>query len=272
MNRPWIGPVLLAGLALATAGTLSAQQRQPGQTTTPAFEHDPDLDSNDQLSPSQIRQPMPDAVAMPTGGPKPSHTVHATDAAVEPGAMDKQRRRDKRYVVACSGVFAKDSDHSKLAMAFHARNVTFGEVASASGTEVTASVLFAKDPKRRLEVWWSKPATHSDTHLIVINGESDWVAPGELHLGLTLADLEQLNGKPFKLLGFDKNNVATLNDWNKGQLSALPGGCRIGVSLHADPATSTAALKALPADQVFASNDSALRATNPTVSEILVAY
>ena len=40
--------------------------------------------------------------------------------------------------------------------------------------------------------------------------------PGELRLGLTLAELEQLNGKPFKLSGFDKSNVATLSNWNGG--------------------------------------------------------
>ena len=70
-----------------------------------------------------------------------------------------------------------------------------------SGGKVAASVLYARDPKRRLEVWWSKPDTKSDTHLIVINGQSDWVAPGELHLGLSLGELEKLNGKPFKLSG-----------------------------------------------------------------------
>jgi hypothetical protein len=135
-----------------------------------------------------------------------------------------------------------------------------------------ASVLFAKDPKRRLEVWWSKPATRTDTHLIVINGESDWIAPGELRLGLSLADLERLNGKPFKLLGFNKDGVATLVDWNGGQLAALPGGCKIGISLRADPKAPASALAGAPADRGLTSADSALRAANPTVSEILVAY
>ncbi|MGO9629555.1 MAG: hypothetical protein ACLPXW_11230, partial [Xanthobacteraceae bacterium] len=125
---------------------------------------------------------------------------------------------------------------------------------------------------RRLEVWWSKPASKSDTHLIVINGQSDWIAPGELHLGLTLAELENLNGKSFKLSGFDKDRVATLSDWNGGTLSALAGGCKVGISLRADPKTPASALSDLPADRGFTSSDAPLRAANPTVSEILVAY
>ena len=301
MHRRWIGAALLSGLAIATAGTLSAQQRQQqsplqpsimdededslpatppaklpharGQMAAPVLEPDPDLDADDQLAPAQIRQPMPAAVATPTGGQtRPRAAARASEASAEPGVSARPARAAKRYVIACDGVFGRDSSHAKLAMAFRSRNVAFTQVDAASGGKVMASVLFAKDPKRRLEVWWSKPASRTDTHLIVINGRSDWIAPGDLRLGLTLADLERLNGKPFKLIGFDKNNVAALSDWNGGSLSALPGGCKIGVSLRAALTTSASDLSALSADRAFTSADSAMRAANPTVTEILVAY
>jgi hypothetical protein len=303
MYRQWIGAALLCGLAIAaTAGTLSAQERQPsaaqpsimnegddtqpaapprppkpvharGQAAAPAYQPDPDLDADDQLAPSQIRQPMPAAVAAPTGGPARTRAAaRSTEGMTEPAAIAKPSRPAKADIVSCSGVFARDSSHIKLAAAYQSRNIAFTQVDAATGGKVMASVLFVKDPKRRLEVWWSKPANRSDIHLIVINGQSDWIAPGALHLGLTLAELETLNGKPFKLLGFDKDNVATLSDWNGGQLSALPGGCKLGVSLRADPKTPASALRALPADRGFTSADASLRAANPTVSEILVAY
>jgi hypothetical protein len=59
------------------------------------------------------------------------------------------------HVVACSGTFAKDSSHLKLAMFFDSKNITFTDVAASDGSKVPASVLFPNDPKRRLEVWWS---------------------------------------------------------------------------------------------------------------------
>jgi hypothetical protein len=302
MHRQWIGAALLAGLAIATAGALSAQQRQllapgapsimqeeqddaapaaapppttrpsrsRGQAEEPAYQPDPDLDSEDQLAPSQIRQPMPAAVAMPSSGDK--LTRAAAHSGEEPDTATRPARGAKAYVIACDGLFGRDSSQLKLAAAFRSRNVAITQVDAASGAKVTASVLFGNDPKRRLEVWWSNPESRSDTHLIVINGQSDWIAPGKLHLGLTLAELEQLNGKPFKLLGFNKDSVATLSDWNGGSLSALPGGCKIGVSLRADAKTPTATIRAVPADRAFTSSDAALRAANPTISEILVAY
>jgi hypothetical protein len=302
MYRRWIEAALLTGLIIATAGTLSAQQRQlpPAQpsimdedddalpatapqqpakplhgrvqTAAPALQSDPDLDAADQLAPSQLRQPMPAAVAEPTGGPRTRAATRGNDAAAEPAAMARSSRSAIPQIVTCSGVFGPDSNHLKLAAAFQSRNVAFTQVDAGSGGKVMASVLFAKDPKRRLEVWWSKPATRSDTHLIVINGQSNWSAPGDLHLGMTLANLEQLNGKPFKLSGFDKSNIAALSNWNGGQLAALPGGCKVGISLRAAPTAPASAIRTLPADREFTSSDTALRAANPTVSEILVAY
>jgi hypothetical protein len=258
----------------APAGPPAKASRTRGQKPPPAFEHDPDLDAQDQFAPSQVQQPLPDAVAMPSGGGHP-HTraaAHGTDAAIEPSAAARPARSGKANIIACSGVFARDSSHTKLASAFQSRNVSYTQVDTNSGGKAMASVLYAKDPKRRLEVWWSKPATKSDTHLIVINGQSDWIAPGELHLGLTLTELEKLNGKPFKLSGFDRDHVATLSDWDGGTLSALAGGCKIGISLRADPKAAAATLSGLPADRAFTSSDASLRAANPTVSEILVAY
>ncbi len=247
------------------------------QTAAPALEPDPNLDTEDQLAPSQVQQPMPAAVPTPTrgtggAGRATRATARATDAAKRGRAAGKPSRSLRTYVVACSGVFGKDSSHAKLAAAFAAKNIAYTQVDTASGSKVMASVLFAKDPKRRFEVWWSKSESRSDTHLIVINGRSSWTAPGALRLGLTLADVEKLNHKPFKLSGFNKDNIATLTDWNGGELAAPPGGCKVGISLRLAPTTSAAAISGLPADREFTSADAAMRAANPTVSEILVAY
>lgn len=297
MYRRLFEVALFAGLTVATAGTLSAQQSQQSstqpsiinndqdtqptappakpkrkQTTAPAFEHDPDLDAADQLAPSQVIQPMPGAVDEPAHAGRSRAANGGTDVIPEHRTAARISPASTPYVVSCDGVFGRDSSQVKLAMAFRSRNVTFTQVDAASGGKTMASVVFSKDPKRRLEVWWSKPSKRSDTHLIVINGTSEWTGPGGLRLGLTLAELEQRNGKPFKLSGFDKNNVATLSSWNGGTLASPAGGCKVGISLRAASTASAAAISALPGDRELNSADVALRAVNPTVSEILVAY
>lgn len=299
-----IGAALVAGFAIMTASQVSAQQRQTpraqpsvmeddeddqpapppksaptrhsrAQSAAPAPQPDPNLNTEDQLAPSQMKQPMPSAVAEPNSGSgrKAAHpaTHAAAGAETEPPAAKPARPGIGRTVVACSGPFAKDSSMLGLAMAFDSRNVIFTEI-DAAGTKVGASVLFPKDPKRRLEVWWSNPGNRSGTYLIVINGKSTWSAPDGMRLGLTLAQLEKLNRKSFKLKGFDKNRVATISDWDGGLLASLPGGCKSGLSLTAGPKASANAVSAMRADQEYKSSNPAMRAVKPTVSEILIGY
>jgi len=259
MRRYWIGPVLAAGLAMALVGSSSAQQRQRAP--------DSNLNAEDQLSPSQMSQPMPGAVASPTTNPaQPAkHPAGAAAAPAKPNAAAAMR------VVACSGPFSKDSSNLKLAMVFDSRNVSFEDV-DVGGTKVGASVLFTKDPKRRLEIWWQNPAARSGLYLVLINGQSAWSGPGGLKLGLTLAELEKLNHKPFKLKGFDKDGTATVSDWDGGALAKLPGDCKSGVSLKPDAKASADAIAALAADKEYGSSDAALRDVKPKVSEILIGY
>ena len=175
------------------------------------------------------------------------------------------------HAVACSGAFAKDSSHLRLAAAFNSLNITFTEVDGPDGAKVMASVLFPKDPKKRLEVWWQNEAARSGTYLIVINGQSTWAAPKGLRLGLGLAAVEKLNGKPFKLKGFDKDGGNT-TDWQGGALLSLPGGCKVGVKFAPDPKAPEAARAETMVGNEFDSSDAAMRAARPTISEIILGY
>jgi hypothetical protein len=250
-------------------------RHRSGKATTgaPVSRTNPDLDADDQLAPSQMKQPVPAAVAQPTGTAKPAvRAASAGAATAEPAAAPRGSALANSRVVACSGPFSKDSSHLRLAMTYDSKNITFTDVDANGGSKVPASVLFPNNPKSRLEVWWSNPAARSQTYLIVINGKSTWTAPGGMKLGLTLAQLEKLNHKPFKLKGFDKTGVATVSDWDGGALATPPGGCKSGLSLQADPKAPPDAIGALSADKEYSSSDPAIRAVKPTVSEILIGY
>jgi len=151
-----------------------------------------------------------------------------SNAAPTPGTGKPTRANPAPLVVACSGAFARDSHHLKLTMTYDRKNVDFREVDAGSGKSM-ASIIYPNDPKRRLEVWWSDVDKRKDLYLIAINGSSTWTGPSGLRLGLSIADLEKLNRKPFKLRGFDRDNTAPVSDWDHGALAALSGGCKAGV-------------------------------------------
>jgi hypothetical protein len=251
---------LAIAVALLAAPPLLAQGAQPK------------LNPEDELAPSQMQQTMPGAVAEPTAAPERRATAPQTRAAaVKPAPSSTPahppRAGSFRTVVECSGPFAKDSGMLALAVTYDSRNMIYTHE-TVQGAQVGVTVLFPKDPRRRLEVWWQNQ-NRTGLYLIDIAGKSIWTAPKGLRLGLTLEQLEKLNKKPFKLNGFDENDVAGVADWNGGELAALPGGCKAGVSLHAGAKT---AATELPEKEQYSSDDPALRALKPTVSEILIGY
>ena len=281
MNR-WLVALVAAGLMLALpmSGTRAWAQADQVQGERKAKKQrapvqQPDLDDEDQLAPRQFDQRFPSG---PIGQQQPPRRSAPQGEPDQPGGATaatpphaESTRGDGPRVIACSGVFAKDSSHLKLATRFDSRNVAFTEVDGPEGSRLMASVLFPKDPKRRLEVLWQNEASRSDTHLIVINGQSTWTAPKGLRLGLALPALEKLNGKPFRLSGFDQPNGGSAIDWDGGALDRLPGGCRLGIRLVPD-AKATEAVRNDVMGKDFASNDPKMRAAKPIIAEIIIGY
>lgn len=253
-------------LVVASAGFLYLTALRPAPATAQEMRQ-PKLNPEDELSPAQIKQPMPAPVAEPT--PKRNSKADAPNAAVaaKPGTARAPRAKSFRTAVECSGPFAKDSGMLALANTYDARNMIFTQE-TVQGAQVGVTVLFPKDPRRRLEVWWQN-LNRTGLYLIDIAGRSIWTAPKGLRLELSLEQLEKLNRKPFTLSGFDDKDVASVADWNGGELASLPGGCKAGVSLHVK---AKKANTELPAKDHYSSDDPAVRALKPSVSEILIGY
>jgi hypothetical protein len=276
----WLAVLLTFGSA---AMLPSAAWAQGGPRQSPGLQQ-PQLRDDEQIMPSQIvpapsqkpktaakpkPKPAPAAVPPADGLPPDDNAVPAAVAKPAPAPKPAEPGR----TVACSnGAFAKNSGHLRLAQTFGVHNVDYTEVSGDDGSTLMASVLFPNDPKRRLEVLWDDDIERSGTRMIVIDGQSTWSAQKGVHLGLPLAALEKLNGKPFRLMGFEKGGMAIVSDWNGGALALLTDGCKVGVQFKADSKVAAAVLDAASSDKEFVSSDPAIRAAKPVVGEIIVAY
>jgi hypothetical protein len=235
-----------------------------------------------------VQDRFPGADEMKPGPPpiseapaKPAQPARPAKAAAKPAAAPSDQDKPVRaaaaapaagHAVACSGSFAKDSSHEKLATAFAAKNVAWDDVDGPGGSKLKASVLFPNDPKRRLEVVWTKPDARTDIQVIAINGQSTWTAPKGLKLGMTLAAVEKLNGKPFRLTGFEKDTGGMVQSWDAGALAELPGGCKVALRFEPDPKVSPEVRKDVAVSREFESNDVAMKKAVPKVVEILIGY
>ncbi|MEI8150082.1 MAG: hypothetical protein WCG92_00590 [Hyphomicrobiales bacterium] len=245
--------IAIPGLALAQA---PVQDRGPDPPKSPQAERAP-------APPAPAAQPAPKRA--------PVQAKVAPDPE-DPLPPEKKPPPAPANVIACNGVFAKESTHIKLAMKYDSRNITYGQVDGPEGSKIPGSILFPNDPKRRLEVLWAQEAGRSGTSVIAINGKSQWSAPKGMKLGMPLAALEKANGRPFKVSGFDTDGSAGVSGWEGGALSNIPGGCKMGMRLIADPKASPDARSAAAGEKEFLSNDEAVRALKPTVVEILIGY
>lgn len=174
--------------------------------------------------------------------------------------------------LACSGPFAKDTTHTKLVAAFGAKNVTFEEVDGAEGSKEKATVLFGNEPTRRIEIHWNDERGRAKPELIRIVTPSQWIGPEGVVIGMTVAQVEKLNGKPFQINGFGWDGGGFVGSLD-GKLATLPGGCRLMLRFEPTAANPLPDRYApIMGDKKIASSNALMRRAKPMIGEWGVSY
>ena len=138
-------------------------------------------------------------------------------AAPAPAASD---------ALACEGVFGPQSSEATLVETFGADNVVTGQVPGPEGTEMLATTIFPNDPQKTMQVgWWDEDNLE---RLAYVDLAPSQTGPLGVHIGMTPAEVEALNGKPFMIGGFwwDYGGYANIET---GKLTDLPGGCYLSL-------------------------------------------
>ncbi|MEP9377039.1 hypothetical protein ABLE91_10015 [Aquabacter sp. CN5-332] len=179
-------------------------------------------------------------------------------------------------VLDCTGPFAKQANLAAAEKAFGAENVRRGEIYVGEGATETGTLVFADDPKRRIEILWHDTDRQRRPALIRVGDGSEWrvASPGgqTIAIGAPLAEVEKLNGKPFTLSGFSWDYGGYVTDWKKGKLTSPPSGCHFGIRFEPDPKASEKAQNSASGDTEFSSASTAMRAVRPFVSQITLGW
>jgi hypothetical protein len=172
--------------------------------------------------------------------------------------------------LTCQGPFARNSSHAILARTFGDKNVVVQEVEGGEGTKLSASIIYPNDSRRRLEVLWKNENARQDTDMVSILGESQWTVGHGLKLGMTLDEVEALNGVPFEIRNLNLEYGGASISWRGGALSKVPGGCKVSVGFEPVDG-SPSAYKKIGYDDLL-SNDPSLRAMRPKVMGLGIHY
>ena len=204
--------------------------------------------------------------AMP-GGRKFAVAVVLALAASAPA-----RAEDK---LECTGLFGRETSHTRLVQAFGEENVVYKPIDRPQGSTGMATILFGRNPERMLVVEWRDEAARARPIYIGISNPSKWTGPLGIRIGAGIGEIEKLNGKVFRLNGFGWDlGGNTQFDKVDGKLGDLPGGCQYGFTFEpsAEGLPLGGKYHSLNGNRDLLSNSALLREVKPVVVEILIIY
>jgi hypothetical protein len=156
------------------------------------------------------------------------------------------------------GAFGAASVRDKL--------ITMGEGATAPG-----AIVYPDDPQRRIEIVWGDPGAKRNLSRVILRGDrSRWTLPPGISLGTSLRELEEKNGRPFRLTGFGWDYAGAVISWQGG---ALDSTLTPGVHIYLMPRPEHRAgpeYSRLQGDREFPSSHPAMQELNPRVYQIFV--
>ena len=197
--------------------------------------------------------------------------------AAPAGPIDPAQR-----TFACDGPVFRALAKSALAKAYGAKNLSEEKVIGAEGeSETIETTLFANRPADKFWLGWSDAAKKKVDTVVVLG--SNWMGPGGIHVGSTIAEVEKANGRPFAFSGVGWDYGGIVHDWRGGALGPLkpttrggPGNlrhdCRLDVVLDEAPDTPRDADLKWSGDQELQSDAPAIRPAKIVVVKITISY
>jgi hypothetical protein len=145
-----------------------------------------------------------------------------------------------------------------------------------AGAVEPGAIIHHDDPSRRAYVHFVDGRTDGAIAAIQVRDASSiWRGPFEIRIGMTMAEIERINGKPLRFLGFDWDYGGYASHYGGGQLeSALLAPGRLLLRFEPPPADPSHPLpEDYPrGDAEFSSALPAVRAHSPVLAEFGVSF
>jgi len=159
----------------------------------------------------------------------------------------------------------------ELVRRYGAANVADGRVSVGEGESEPGTLIFDSDSLRRASIIWKDSVARRGLASIRVSGSrTRWQTPQGLTLGQSLKTVERLNGRRFRLMGFDWDYSGTTESWLGGTLAkAEVAGCTLYARLDPDQEHVDLPLLAQVAgEREFSSGHPAMQASEARVYEM----
>ena len=175
-------------------------------------------------------------------------------------------------------VFTPTTTESDLVARFGGEHVVRDSVAGFDDGPQPGTVLFRDRPEASAQVFWKDPATRVRPDMISIRAAGTaWTTSTGIVPGMTLRDLEKMNGRPFRMSGFSREGGTggTVISWAGGRLEPRKAsGCTLDVQLQPayDGSDDEASLRQVRSGPNFSSGHPALQRLNPRVVSLSLRF
>ena len=184
------------------------------------------------------------------------------------------------------GDIKADTSEQDLSKMFLSKNIIPVELNIGEGESVIGTMIYLNGPKSTLAIVWKDPILKNAPKEVRFVGEKTmWKTSEGLTLGTTLTEVEELNGKPFKLMGFGWDYEGTFISSKQGKLSFLDRADTIGYGNNggkmlirlqpaktADVTSNEELFNTVLGDKEYSSSLPAMQKINPVVTEMIVYF
>jgi hypothetical protein len=162
---------------------------------------------------------------------------------------------------------------------FGEESVRDGTVHVGEGETSAGTFVNQEDPARVLAILWHNPLSPKLPSTVRIcdqyrTSACRWRTASGITYGTTLKELERLNRRPFRLMGFAWDYGGTVVSWQGGWLEKEAKGCgRFMLRLTPESnAFKTQEWRQVVGDREFSSGHPAMQKLNPRVYDMLVDF
>jgi hypothetical protein len=178
--------------------------------------------------------------------------------------------------VQAGNVKVNSSEASLIAM-LGAENVVRDSVYIGEGYYEKGTTLFKGTPEEAQILWKDTVNYINPTSVMIRSAQgkpNQWLVDNGVVMGMTLKEVEKINGKPFKISGFGWDYGGFATDWQRGKLAGNnePENLVIRFYYNIEDDKLGAIADKVLGEGPFLSSNPAMQQLNPKVVEITIGF
>jgi hypothetical protein len=176
-----------------------------------------------------------------------------------------------------AGAVKANSSEASLKELLGPENAVRDSVYIGEGFYEKGTTLFKGTPEEA-QILWKDTLNYAKPDNVLIRPAegkpTEWLVEGGIRIGMTLKEIEKINGKPFNVSGFGWDYGGFVADWKGGKLDEKDGVSnfvlRFGYDYNDEKLNAFA--EKVSGEGPFPSNNPAMQKLNPKVVEISIRF